>query len=152
MINNDEQFAKASQLYDEGKYDEAFEKLLSLAKLGNASAMTRVACMYGEGKGVAYNFEECVEWDKKAAEHGNQIALFNLGISYRNIGDTRCAKHWFEEALQAGDGEAAIELAKMYLISNLEVNRVKNYLILALKSDNICEASRDEAKQLLNNI
>lgn len=151
-MSNAEQFIVASKLYDEGRYSEAFEQFLSLANQGDTSAMTRVACMYGEGKGVEYNFAASVNWDIKAAAAGSQTALVNLGISYRNIGDTRRAKEWFGKALQAGDGEAALELAKMYLVSDLEIDRVKNYLTLALQSTNICEASHDEAKDLLDGL
>jgi uncharacterized protein len=148
-MTNDDQFAIASRLFDDAQYKEAFEQFLYLAKQGNSSAMTRVAVMYGEGKGVEYDFEECVRWDMKAADAGSQAALLNLGISYRNTGDARAAKRWFEKSLQMGDGEAALELAKMYLISELETERVKKYLDQALQSKNTCEASREEARQLL---
>jgi uncharacterized protein len=149
---NEDPFAIASQLYDDAQYKEAFEQFLLLAKHGDSAAMTRVAAMYGEGKGVEYDFQECVGWDMKAADAGSQAALFNLGISYRNIGDVRVARRWFEKSLQVGDGEAALELAKMYLISELETERVKKYLEQALQSKNICEASREESERLLNEL
>lgn len=151
MIKED-QFAKADQLFKDGDYRAAFKLFLSLAKMGDASAMTRVALMCGEGQGAEYSFEESLKWDMKAAEAGNPIALLNLGITYRRHGDAKRAREWFEKALQGGDGEAALELAKMYMISDLETPRVKNYLQVALASKNMCEASREEAERLLDEL
>jgi uncharacterized protein len=151
-IMDRDQFARASNLYDEGRYEEAFQQFLSLANQGDIDSMTRVASMYGDGRGVSYSFQESINWDMKAAEAGDEVAMFNLGISYRNKGDTRNAKRWFEKALAAGDGDAALELAKMFLISELEIDRVRGYLREALADPCICEASREEAKRLLQEL
>jgi TPR repeat protein len=152
IIANEGRFARACRLYDEGHYKLAFEEFLALAEHGDTSAMTRIALMYDAGEGVSRDVEESIKWDMKAAELGDVTGLINLGISYRNRGDVRRARKWLEEALQAGDGEAALELAKMYLVSDLETDRVRAYLGIVLQSDSICESSRDEAEQLLEEL
>lgn len=121
-----------------------------MAEQGNINAMTRLALMYDNAQGTVYSFEECVRWDKQAAELGDVTALFNLGVTYRRVGDVRTARQWFEKALAAGDAEAGLELAKMYLISELEKARVREYLLLALQDDTLLETSREEALRILN--
>lgn len=148
----EKRFTQASHLYDHGHFEKAFHEFLALARLGDVSAMTRVAEMYGGGKGTKYDFDESIAWDMRAAELGSPTALINLGISYRNSGDARRARAWFEKAIKIGDGEAAFELARIYLVSDLETERVKEYLALAVRSESISEASREEAKRLLGEL
>lgn len=55
---------------------------------------------------------------KEAAEAGNRLAAYNLGVSYRDgIGtqaDATQAIHWFEEAAAAGDMTAAFNIGVIY--------------------------------------
>lgn len=92
------------------------------------------------------NLDDAIE---TATVLGDDVAAFHVAVTYRVKGDARNARIWFERALRAGDGEAALELAKMYMISDLEHERVREYLTTAIDSDSICEASREEAKALL---
>ena len=78
--------------------------------------------------------------------------MFNLGITYRNSGDAREARRWFEKLHADGDGDASLELAKMYMISDLEGERIKAYLLAAVQSSHVCEASIEEAQALLDNL
>ena len=48
---DDDRFAEAVRLYDEGLFVEALAAFLSLAEQGDHSSMTRVAIMYGAGEG-----------------------------------------------------------------------------------------------------
>lgn len=143
----DDRFAQADRLYEEGLFTEAFAAFLSLAEQGDTSAMTRVAIMYGTGEGVARSFEDSIKWDMRAAELGDVTGLFNLGVSYKTEGDIRESRRWFEKALAAGDGEAALELAKLSLEEDAE--KAAAYLHRALQNGDLCEASREEAEHLL---
>ena len=58
----------------------------------------------------------------------------------------------FEKAIAEGDGDAALDLAKLYMVSDLESANVKKYLILAKNSRNVVESYRIEAERLLNEI
>jgi phosphohistidine phosphatase len=142
----------ADQLENAGKYRRAFKLFHRLAKRGNSAAMTRLALLYDRGCGVKYNWAKIIKWETKVAETGDSAGMFNLGVTYRRAGDVRRAKKWLGKALQAGDGEAALEMAKMYLISELEHDRVKHYLHRALETGCLCEASREEIQRLLEEL
>ncbi|GHT96389.1 hypothetical protein AGMMS49545_21220 [Betaproteobacteria bacterium] len=145
---DEKQYCRASRLKDAGKYRPAFKIFRKLAKR-NTSAMVALACLYYAGRGVEYSFEKTVKWETKAAEQGDASGMLNLGITYRRAGDVRTAKKWFEKALRIGEGGAALELAKMYLISDRETRRVKDYLQRALEVGNLCEAEEEEIQALL---
>lgn len=147
-MNN--QFLYADAAYERGDFKEAFDRFLKLAESGDLGGMERVACMYGDGEGTSRDRNKSLEWDLKAATLGSTTSMFNLGITHRNSGDAREANRWFEALHAAGDGDASLELAKMYMISDLEGERIKAYLLATVQSLNVCEASREEAQQLLD--
>ena len=148
----DDQFLLADAAYDRGDFEEAFAKFLHLAEDGDLNGMSRVACMYGDGEGTPRSREKSLEWDLKAAALGSTTSMFNLGITYRDAGDSREAMRWFERLHADGDGDASLELAKMYMVGDLEGERIKVYLLAAMQSSNVCEASREEAQELLDDL
>jgi len=40
--------------------------------------------MYGQGKGGPQNYGEAIKWFRLAADQGNDVAEYNLGIAYAN--------------------------------------------------------------------
>ena len=56
-----------------------FITLLSSAKAGNADAMYRIGMMYLEGKNVAQNCLEAVNWLRKSADKNHTGAIIKLG-------------------------------------------------------------------------
>jgi phosphohistidine phosphatase len=142
----------AVRLEAAGKYRQAFKRFRRLAKRGNSDAMTYLAHLYDYGHGVKPSFEQSVKWELKVAESGESSGLLNLGVMYRRIGDIRSAKKWFEKALWLGDGEAALEIAKMYLISDIETGRVKDYLHKALALGRLTKACEGEIQRLLDEL
>lgn len=145
-----DQFLSADAAYERGDFKEAFDGFLELAEGGDLGGMGRVACMYDDGEGTSRDRDKSLEWDLRAAALGSTTSMFNLGITYRNSGNAREARRWFEALHAAGDGDASLELAKMYMISDLEGERIRAYLVAAVQSSNVCEASREEAQQLLD--
>lgn len=148
----DERFVLADAAHDRGQFEEAFATFLVLAEEGDLNGMARVACMYADGEGTARSIEKSLEWDLRAAALGCGTSMFNLGITYRNCGDAREARRWFEKCHLAGDGDASLELAKMTMVSELEGERIRAYLRAAAQSSHVCEASRDEARELLDGL
>lgn len=73
----------------------------------------------------------------------------NLGVSHRRRGEIRAARDCFQAAMERGDGDAALELANLYLVSDLEVPRVLKLLQVALDSANVTLESREQAQALL---
>ncbi len=148
----DDLFLLTDAAYERGEFEQAFANFLHLAEAGDLNGMARVACMYGDGEGTPRSREKSVEWDLKAAALGSTTSMFNLGITYRNAGNSREARRWFERLHEGGDGDASLELAKMYMVSDLEGERVKAYLRAAMQSSNVCDASKEEARELLNDL
>lgn len=151
-MGNDTLFGTACDLYEEGKYQEAFAKFLQAAKQGDTSCMVHVASMYTCGEGVECDYDQAIEWELKAIESGDVTAMNNVGISYRIKGDIIKSKHWLEKSLEAGEDGSALELAKLYMVSEKETDKVKTYLAKVISSKNVCEAEVEEAQQLLEKL
>ncbi len=107
--------AKAAELYVSG------------AELGDPQAMTALAMMHREGTGVPQNPARMVELLTEAANAGYHFAQYRLAQTYLNgdgipgradpalgIPDPTRAVSWFTRAADAGNIEAALELAGLY--------------------------------------
>ncbi len=151
-MDNDELFSQADKQYELGHLDAAFELFLKAAKQGDSSAMSRLACLYSDGEGVSQDYEKSIEWDLKAINLGEDLSMLNLAITYRIVGNISKAKYWFEKSLAAGNGEAALALAKLYMVSDKEQESIKHYLSIAVNHMSICEESCQEANELLVNL
>lgn len=151
-MNDFEQYLEADCFYENGDYFKAFSIFLGLAERGDTSAMLRVANMYSCSKGVEFNIEKALEWEKRAANAGDDLAFLNLAITYRNNGEYKKAKHWLEKAISANNGDAALELAKMYMISDRERANIRKYLSIAIESDFSTEETKECASKLLKTL
>lgn len=58
------------------------------------------------------------------------------------------AKNWFEKSLDAGDVEAALYLAKIYMVSELGVEKMKKYLDVFIIGKDALEITQTEAVEL----
>jgi uncharacterized protein len=125
-VSNDQFFDEGDAFEEQGLNEKAFEAFSSGAIAGSTPCMNRLASLYTMGKGMkSADFDKAIEWEKKAVEGGDQVAMFNLGISYRMVGKLLRAKACFEAALKVGDNGAALELAKMYAVSEKEASKVE---------------------------
>lgn len=146
----DSHFVRGDALEEQGLFEQALEAFSAGANAGDVSCMTRLALLYTNGQGVdCCDFDKAIEWEMKAHEAGDSMALFNLGITHRMKGDLLEARACFEEALSAGDNSAALQLAKLYVVSPKESEMVRHYLGMVLADDTLCEAEREEAASLL---
>ena len=70
--------------------------------------------MYAKGQGVQQDYQQAVQWYRKAAEQGNADAQNNLGLMYANgqgvKQDYQQAVQWFRKAAEQGDASAQINL------------------------------------------
>lgn len=151
-MNNYALFTKADAYYDQREYDRAFELFIKAARAGDTSSMLRVASMYTCGEGVRCDYRKAIEWELKAVNAGDNTALVNLGISYRVVGDIRNAKRYFERSIAAGDSSAALQLAKLYLVSERETHTAVKYLRQALEDKNLVDVDQEEARALLDEL
>ena len=149
----DSHFQRGDALEEQGFFEQAFEEFSAGANAGDASCMTRLALLYTLGKGVdCCDFDKAIEWETKAHEAGGSVAQFNLGITYRMKGNLLEARACFEKALSAGDNSAALELAKLFIVSPREVETVRAYLGLVLADESLCDSDHEEARALLARI
>lgn len=125
-------FNEANEKYENGEFVEAFHLFMEAANKGDESAMGRLACMYADGEGVERSYQKSIEWDTKAIKCGAKLSILNLGITYRMMGDILKAKECFRESAHLGDADAALNLAKLYMVSEKETEAIKKYLNIAL--------------------
>ena len=97
--------------------DEAQARLLLQAAAQHevVEAQLELAAMYAGGVGGARDDAAAATWDKRAAESGH--ALGCLRTAERTLaqpGGAARALPWLERAAEAGSGEAAARLARLY--------------------------------------
>ncbi|MCW8930771.1 MAG: sel1 repeat family protein [Gammaproteobacteria bacterium] len=149
MSIEDELFVEADTAYEQGDLSRAFYLFSQGARNGDVDSMSRLASMYTCGEGVTCDYDKAIEWELNAVNKGSTSALLNIGISYRIKGDIKKAKYWFEKSLSNEDGEAALQLAKLYMVSDKENDKIKKYLNIAINNPNMTDDSLTEAKELL---
>ncbi|WP_455036801.1 tetratricopeptide repeat protein [Leptotrichia massiliensis] len=82
--NDEEILKKANNLYNNEKFEEAFNLYKKLANKGNSIAQNSLGMMYGQGKGIEKNESKAFEWHLKSAEQGLPTAQNNVGYCYEN--------------------------------------------------------------------
>ena len=73
------------------------------------------ALFYGEG--VRRNRAEALPWYRKAARQGNERAMYNIGLMYKNGNGApkslRWARFWFKKAAAQGHEKARVTLREL---------------------------------------
>jgi TPR repeat protein len=114
--------------------------------------MSRLAEMYNSGEHVDQDYKKALDWHKRASKGGEPCFLRSVANTYRLMGNMANYKIWLERAYAGGDGEAALQLAELYMVSDKEFETIKKYLEAAINSESICEEDVDEAKSLLEKL
>lgn len=118
-----ESYSSLAEMYRNGfgtaqDITKAFELNLEGAKLGDQSAMFRVAYSYGNGEGTEVNQSEAFKWYKKLADAGNIGAQNNIGAMYQNgTGVTKDAAEafkWYLKAANGGNSLAECNVGRCY--------------------------------------
>ncbi|MBT4838246.1 MAG: sel1 repeat family protein [Methylococcales bacterium] len=151
-VNIDSLFVKASQYWDEGRLELAFENFLYVAELGDVSSQGNVAIFYEGGLGVKRDFNKAIFWYKKAHENGSPVALHNLADMYKKNGDYKKAIYWYKESIKTGDDDSLLEMGKMYYYGRgVEKNMrsAKEYFNKTIHSEKITPILIDRAKEYL---
>lgn len=93
-------------------------KLRRAAEGGNAEAQFQFGMLYGNGDGVAQDFEQAADWIARAAKQGHAEAQVTLGSLYaagRGVSrDESAARDWFIKAAEQGLAKAQYVVATMY--------------------------------------
>ncbi|MEP7157298.1 MAG: tetratricopeptide repeat protein [Betaproteobacteria bacterium] len=147
-------FDEANEVWEAGNAVRAFSLFNAAASAGEFLAFNSVGYFLDHGIGVAKDSVEALSWYKRAARSGDPCAYSNIGLSYRNAGNMRLAKAWLRKAMECGDGDAALELAKLYLSNPAKRNRKLAWatLRLARESESITEFGREECNTILQQL
>lgn len=120
-----------------GDFSTAIGLWRPLAEAGNADAQYALGIMYINGKGVAEDDAEAIEWFRLAAEQGFADAQFNLGIAYlsgRGVSrDDEEAVRWFRPAAEQNQVAAQFNLGRAFSMGQgIEKDTVQAHMWLTL--------------------
>jgi len=151
MATSEDVFVQANKEHESGRVKKAYKLFVRAAREGHPYAPNSVGYFLDNGIGVAQNKKKAIDWYRKAARKGDICGVANLGIVYRDLGNLRRAIFWLTRAVAAGDGDAALELAKIHLARENTSSRKRGvaYLRAAVGSKSVSPSSREEAALLL---
>lgn len=156
MTESMDLFIQADAAYQQGDFKTAFTLFLKAAENGDINAMERLALMYDDGEGVESDIDKSIYWDSCAIANGSITALSNLAITYKQLGDFKKAEEYFKKAIKAGDYDAALELAKLYILDSEKLARleqINDLLNIVIQNpQEVCAVSLEEAEKLLLDI
>jgi len=144
-------FSRANEEWDHGKLRSAFRLFLSGARAGDPGAQVNLGYFYDTGLGMKPNRRQALYWYKRAFQQGYAPAATNIGTIFRDQRQLKKALVWFRRAVKLGDGDANLEIAKIYLRDEEEVGRAIPYLRRTIQARvaAVTEGSRREAQRLL---
>jgi hypothetical protein len=105
---------KAILISDRGNQIRAFRWYLAAARLGDEQAQVKVGYDYAYGISGEADSGEAIKWWKRADRQDSWDAAFNLGMYFRDHKEWNKALRWFERALELGDKDALVEIAKIH--------------------------------------
>jgi len=73
--------------------------------------------MYRMGSGVKQDDAEAMHWYRKAADQGNDLGQYNVGLIYersRSLQDLRQSAYWYQKAAEQGVADAQLNLGMLY--------------------------------------
>jgi uncharacterized protein len=118
----------ANLLFEQRRFNEAFDKYRALAESGFVGAQLRVAWMLQTGCGVESNSGEAYRWYLKAAERESPEALFYLGRFNRAEKKYAEAFRYFQESARKHYMPAVYQLGVMHeLGEGVEVDKTKAF-------------------------
>ncbi|HFW1658397.1 TPA: tetratricopeptide repeat protein [Salmonella enterica subsp. houtenae serovar [1],40:z4,z23:-] len=106
---------------DDGKCNsnDKVRCLTQMAEQGNKTAQVELGIIYGEGSGVAPNYDKAAYWYKKSAAQDSVDALFNLGLFYEKgwgvIKNLQLAREYYKKAVTKGSVDAQVNLGFLYM-------------------------------------
>lgn len=113
-----DEMSKGLTAYQAGRYDEAYQAWLPLAKKGDANAQFNLGLLYRNGFGVKQNDREALIWFSQAAQQGLLDAQYNTGLMYmegRGVATSKIdAFQWWKLAASKGHAGAQHNLAVLY--------------------------------------
>jgi len=108
--------------FQRGYYLTAFQKALPRAQLGDPAAQTMIAELMSQGLGVKRDTRNAAFWYQKAAEGGNETAMFKYALLLmegRDVTrDRKKADEWMHKAADGGEPSAQFNWAQILVADN----------------------------------
>jgi TPR repeat protein len=147
-------FNEAYRHEEDGDLMRAFQCLLAGARLGDSGCQINLGNFYASGTGTRKDMAAAALWYRKAYRSGERTGALDLGIDRRNAGRTRSAVIWFKKTISMNDGDACIQLAKIYMQQKDGRSAAISLLerVLPMNRADISEDGKEEAKMLLGKI
>jgi TPR repeat protein len=155
LSSGDLLYMEADLLDERGRYAEALPLLLKGAKAGDTSCQILLGNYLSDGrKGIPIDRKRGIYWYKQAYEQGSSTGASNLAMSYRKQGDLDEAYRWFELAVESGDNEAHLALAKIWLYDRENKAKAVEHLKAVFQGNphDVSELGRDEARSMLRRL
>jgi hypothetical protein len=109
-------FDAAQAAYQKGDYETVLRLARPLADAGDARAESMLGLVYYRGgRGVSPDLGEAARWFRQAADRGDDVAQFYLGVMYsegRGVPQSYAeAAEWYRLAAERGNAPAQFNLA-----------------------------------------
>ncbi len=156
-------YQRAERYWSDGKLRFALRFFLEAAEAGCVPAFEKVAQFYDNGTGAKANRDSALHWYLRAYREegrwyrkkyrlGLSSSANNIGCILRDKQKPKAALSWFKRAVRLGDGDANLQIAKIYLRSERDRGKAINYLQKTIKAPYVTDGSIEEAKALLKEI
>jgi len=147
-IQANELYRRGDQAWSKGHLRPAFRLFLAAARAGMEAAFSTVGNFYHNGIGVKADPDAAIYWYRLANRAGDRSVANNIGCILRDRKKFGQAIAWFRRAVQQNDGDANLNIAKIYLHKSDSV-RTRYYLNKTRRSPWATEESKEEARSLL---
>lgn len=143
-------YERAEALWAAGRLAPAFKSLVESAEEGDTRSYRLLAYFYDQGFGTERDEDAALHWYFRAHRaKPDYVAANNIACILRDRKQLGRARWWFLRAVRLGDGDAHLELARLYLRQGGHLTAAKRHLAAAARSASITEGSRETAEKLL---
>jgi uncharacterized protein len=147
-IQANELYRRGDQAWSKGQLRPAFRLFLAAARAGMEAAFSTVGNFYQNGIGVKANPDAALDWYRLAYRAGARSVANNIGCILRDRKNFAQAIEWFWRAVEQKDGDANLNIAKIYLDKG-DLAKTRFYLDKTRRSPWATEQSKEEAMSLL---
>lgn len=147
-----ELYQRAEEEWRRGRLRSAFRYFLAAARAGMIPAFGIVAQFYDQGDGVKANENAALHWYHRAYRNGDHSVANNIGCILRDRNKLAQALLWFRRAAKQGDGDANLNIAKLYICHRHDPTRAIPFLQEVNRSRSVTAGSKLEARRLLTQL
>lgn len=146
-----ELYRRGDEAWSKGHLRPAFRFFFAAARAGMVAAFSTVGNFYDNGIGVKANPDAALYWYRLAYRNGARSVANNMGCILRDRKKVGQALKWFRRAVQQNDGDANLNIAKIYLRKG-DLVRTRSYLGKTRRSQWATVQSKEEARLLLRKL